>query len=69
MVFHRPVSVGDEVSLYASVVKIGRTSITIRVEAWRRSRFAEESFKVTEGLFTMVAIDEEGRPREVPAQK
>ena len=38
MVFHQPVFVGDEVSLYAVILRIGRTSMTIRVEAWRRSR-------------------------------
>ncbi|RWJ06111.1 acyl-CoA thioesterase [Mesorhizobium sp.] len=67
MVFHRPVSVGDEVSLYASILKVGRTSMTISVEAWRRSREGDERFKVTQGSFTFVAIDGHGRPRAVPA--
>lgn len=38
MVFHRPVMVGDEVSLYATILRVGRTSMRISVEAWRRSR-------------------------------
>src|SRR4029077_11659434 len=66
MVFHQPVFVGDEVSLYAVILRIGRTSMTIRVEAWRRSRTDEAEQKVTEGTFTFVAIDENGKPRLVP---
>ena len=66
MVFHQPVFVGDEVSLYGHILRIGRTSITIRVEAWRRSRTDNAEQKVTEGTFTFVAIDENGKPRPVP---
>ena len=66
MVFHQPVFVGDEVSLYGHILRIGRTSITIRVEAWRRSRTDKAEQKVTEGTFTFVAIDENGKPRLVP---
>jgi acyl-CoA thioesterase YciA len=65
MVFHQPVKVGDEVSVYAEVERVGRTSVTIAVEAWRRARHQEESIKVTEAKFTFVAIDEQGRPRPV----
>jgi acyl-CoA thioesterase YciA len=64
--FHRPVYVGDLVSCHADVVKVGRTSMTIKVDTYViRSRTMEE-VKVTEGHFTMVAIDTEGRPRPVP---
>ncbi len=66
MQFHAPVHVGDEVSVYAEIEKIGRTSIAIRVESWARGRHGEESRKVTEARFTFVAIDEQRRPREVP---
>ncbi|MQP64612.1 acyl-CoA thioesterase [Niveispirillum sp. SYP-B3756] len=66
MVFIRPVLVGDEVSLYADITHVGRSSMKVHVEAWRRSREGEERFKVTEALFTFVAIDGEGRPRPVP---
>lgn len=62
MSFHKPVFVGDEVSCYARVEKIGRTSITIHVESWARPRLATEAQKVTEGKFTYVAIDENRRP-------
>jgi acyl-CoA thioesterase YciA len=66
MVFHRPVFVGDEVSVYATVIKVGSTSMTIAVEAWRRARHSEEAYKVTEAKFVFVAIDEARRPRKVP---
>lgn len=66
MAFLKPVKVGDEVSLYADLVSRGRTSMRIHVEAWRRPRFAEASEKVTDAVFTFVALDDEGRPRAVP---
>ncbi|RHW19185.1 acyl-CoA thioesterase [Sphingomonas gilva] len=65
MQFHAPVSVGDEVSVYAELVKVGRTSMTIAVEAWHRHRHEEEQARVTEARFTFVAIDEERRPRVI----
>ena len=65
MKFHRPVKVGDEVSLFASLVRTGRTSMQIHVEAWRRSRDSDDSQMVTEATFTFVALDEEGQPRVV----
>ncbi|NEX92803.1 acyl-CoA thioesterase [Caulobacter sp. 17J65-9] len=67
MVFHEPVSVGDEVSLYARLVSTGRTSMRIEVEAWRRHRHEADIVKVTQGLFTCVAIDAERKPRPLPA--
>ncbi len=68
MKFIRPVSVGDEVSLYAEIRKIGRTSMNISIEAWRRPRDATEMEKVTEAIFVFVAIGEDRRPRPVPPQ-
>jgi acyl-CoA thioesterase YciA len=66
MKFHRPVLVGDLVSCYAEVVRVGNTSLTVLVETWvRRDRTGKE-VQVTEGHFTYVAIDEERRPRPVP---
>jgi acyl-CoA thioesterase YciA len=68
MEFHQPILVGDVVSCYAEVARVGRTSITVQVEAWsRRARTAEE-VKVTQGRFTCVAIDEQRRPRVVPPE-
>jgi acyl-CoA thioesterase YciA len=67
MVFHRPVCVGDEVSCYASIVKTGHTSITIKIESWaRRARGADTiPIKVTEGLFTYVRVDADGDPQAI----
>lgn len=67
MTFHRPVRVGDVLCCYADLLKVGTTSMTIRVEAWvlRRSE-ADRRVKVTEGVFTYVALDDKGAPRPVP---
>ena len=65
MQFHAPVSVGDEVSVYTEIEKVGRTSIVIGVEAWRRHRTEAEAVKVTEAKFTFVAVDDKGLPRPV----
>lgn len=65
MAFLRPVNVGDVVSCYAKVTRIGRTSLTVEVETYvLRGRVGDE-VKVTEGHFTMVAIDDDGKPRSV----
>ena len=66
MVFHQPVSVGDEVSIYATVVKSGRTSVRVHVEAWKRGRGQDQMVRVTEGVFTYVAIDQDRKPRPLP---
>ena len=68
MTFHRPVHVGDEVSCYTEIKRIGRTSITIAVEAWRRPTAGGPQIKVTEGVFTYVAVGSDGRPRPVPPE-
>ena len=65
MQFHKPVKVGDEVPVYGDLQKVGRTSMTIAIEAWRRHRHEEERVKVTEAVFTFVAIDEAGQPRAI----
>jgi acyl-CoA thioesterase YciA len=67
MAFHRPVKVGDEVSLYARVTAVGRTSIRIFVEAWRRPPLGEPS-RVTQASFVFVAIGPDGRPQPVPQE-
>jgi acyl-CoA thioesterase YciA len=66
IVFHLPVEVGDELSCYATVRRVGRTSITVDVAAWKRHPAATERIKVTEGVFTYVKIDENRRPIPVP---
>ncbi|MGH7099304.1 MAG: acyl-CoA thioesterase [Stellaceae bacterium] len=70
MVFHQPVFVGDEVSCYGELVRTGRSSMTIRIEAWLRNFHGNirggEVRKVTEAMFTYVAIGEDRRPRALP---
>lgn len=67
MSFHQPVFVGDEVSFYTEIVRTGRTSVAVHVESWARARAkkVEDSRKVTEGVFTFVAIDEDRKPVEI----
>ena len=68
--FHHPVYVGDLVSFYAEVVRVGRTSLTVFVEVYaERQRREEECIKVTEATLTFVAIDEQRRPRPVESQE
>jgi acyl-CoA thioesterase YciA len=69
MSFLSPVKVGDEVSLYAEIIAVGRTSMRIAVEAWRRGRDSDATHQVTSAVFTYVAIDAERRPRELPLEK
>ncbi len=68
MSFHLPVYVGDVLCVYAHLERVGRTSMTFYLEAWAMRRAKEERVKVTEGRFTFVAIDDEGRPRRVPQE-
>ncbi|WP_343521312.1 acyl-CoA thioesterase [Sphingomonas sp.] len=68
MQFHAPVFVGDEVSVYAELVKVGRTSMQIDVEAWRRGRHGEEHQLVTQAVFTFVAVGEDRKPRPVDGE-
>ena len=68
MKFHRPVFVGDLVSCHATLERVGRTSLRVRIVAWVRRRMGGSTEKVTEGVYTYVAIDDEGRPRPVPPE-
>ncbi len=65
MTFHRPVSVGDVVSCFAKVIRVGRTSLTVQVDTFVIRGRVHDEVKVTEGRFTMVAIDDHGKPRLV----
>ena len=65
MKFHAPVLVGDEVSVYARLVAVGNTSMTIEVEALRRARHANDACKVTQARFVFVATDTNRQPRRV----
>ena len=66
-VFKHPVRVGDILSFFAKLTRIGRTSITVKIEVYAE-RFGSQAqyTKVTEALLTYVAIDDQGKPREVP---
>jgi len=68
MTFRKPVFVGDVVSVYANTIRIGHTSITIRIEAWVSRRNESHGILVTDGNFTYVAIDDTGKPQPIKAQ-
>jgi acyl-CoA thioesterase YciA len=67
MTFHKPVYIGDDVSCYCSVAKRGNTSITVHVEAWVRRHHSDTVAKVTQGMFTFVAVDGNGKPKPLPS--
>jgi acyl-CoA thioesterase YciA len=67
MTFHKPVFVGDLVSCYAEVVRVGRSSMTVTIETFVERRATRAIEKVTEATFTFVALDRDGRPRPVDA--
>jgi acyl-CoA thioesterase YciA len=62
MSFLKPIQVGELVSVYAQVIKFGNTSITIEIEAWSYSPIVKQEDKVTTGIFTFVAINEDRKP-------
>ena len=66
MTFLKPVHVGNLVSCYVNLVKTGKTSLTIAVEAWTEDLASEKKNKVTEGTVVFVAIDANGKSREIP---
>jgi len=67
--FHQPVFVGDLISCYGHVIRIGRTSLSVKVEVYaERDRQQEECIKVTEAVLTFVAVDEQRKPRVVPRE-
>jgi acyl-CoA thioesterase YciA len=65
MNFRKPVYVGDLVSVHADLVKIGRTSLTVHIEAWVLRRKETHSILVTDGNFTYVSIDDQGKPQAI----
>ena len=66
LAFLAPVKVGDIICCYAELLRIGRTSMTLAVEVWVLRRHGGHRTRVTEAEFTMVAIDEDGRPKVLP---
>lgn len=72
MTFHRPVEVGHVVCCYGKCIRVGTTSMTVKLEVWVKPVLLEnpeERYCVTEAVFTYVAIDEQGRPRKVRPDK
>ena len=68
MSFRQPVFIGDLVSCYATVIRVGTSSIQVEVETYVRRRESGDRVLVTDGLFTFVAIDRQGKPRPVPPE-
>lgn len=68
LIFNRPVKIGDTLNVYTAVERVGRTSIRIEVEAWAQRYLTRDLVKVTEGVFTMVALDGAGSPTPVPTE-
>jgi acyl-CoA thioesterase YciA len=67
IVFRQPVQVGDVVCCYTDIVRTGRSSITLSIEVWAMRQGQGERLKVTDATFTFVAVDDNGRPRPLPA--
>jgi acyl-CoA thioesterase YciA len=68
MAFQLPVKIGDTLSIYTNITRVGTTSITLLIEAWAQRFRYEKMEKVTAGTFIMVALDEDGKPKPVPAE-
>jgi acyl-CoA thioesterase YciA len=66
MTFIKPVHIGDLVSCHVELMKKGNTSLTIFVEVWVELPMQQEKHRVTEGTFVFVAVDEKGKPRQLP---
>ena len=66
MTFIRPVKVGDVLCVYTQIDKVGRSSMKVHIEAWARRFSSHVREKVTDAIFTMVAVDDQGKPRPVP---
>jgi len=63
--FTHPVSVGDELSIFVEFIKIGRSSMTVQAEAYRRDRHSEEMMKAASGKYTFVSVDEDNQPSQI----
>lgn len=68
MAFALPVKIGDTLCIYTDIVKVGRTSMTLKVEAWAQRYLAHVMEKVTDAIFVMVALDSTGKPTPVPEE-
>ncbi|MBD9372190.1 acyl-CoA thioesterase [Rhizobium sp. ARZ01] len=68
MAFNLPVKIGDTINVFTEITAVGKTSITLLVEAWARRYLTGELHKVTAATFIMVALDHGGHPTPVPAE-
>jgi len=68
MSFEKPMHIGDTLSVYTHIEKIGRTSLTLNVEAWAQRYLTDTVEKVTNATFVMVALDKEGKPKPIPKE-
>lgn len=68
MSFAKPVKIGDVLCVYTEITRVGRSSITLRVEAWAQRYLTRRLELVTHGEFVMVALDAEGKPTPVPEE-
>ncbi|MDZ5698034.1 MULTISPECIES: acyl-CoA thioesterase [Phyllobacteriaceae] len=69
MAFRKPVKIGDTLCVYTDVVRVGRSSMTLRVEAWAQRYLSDVMEMVTSAEFVMVALDATGRPTPVPPEE
>ena len=68
MRFLHPIAVGDEVSCFCTAEEQRTASVKVRIETWTRSRGGKDAEKVTEGIFTFVAVDDDGKPRRLDGE-
>ena len=69
MAFAMPVKTGDTLCIYTDIVTVGRTSMTLKVEAWAQRYLSHVMEKVTDAIFVMVALDSTGKPTPVPSEQ
>jgi acyl-CoA thioesterase YciA len=69
MAFAMPVKIGDTLCIYTDIVTVGRTSMTLKVEAWAQRYLSHVMEKVTDAIFVMVALDSTGKPTPVPSEQ
>lgn len=69
MSFAKPMKIGDTLCIYIDIVKVGRTSMTLSVEAWAQRYLSDVMERVTYADFVMVALDEAGKPTPIPAEE
>ena len=68
MSFAKPMKIGDTLCIYTHIERVGRTSMTLKLEAWAQRYLSERMEKVTQADFIMVALDQDGKPMPIPAE-